>query len=248
MGTKNRKAGSHSVHWGAVADSDDEVKSFIIGAVEKPRWIESLELHDRKIDTYFSKGEYLNTCTIIVNNEIWTAYPFISSGVVHRIQIDEIEEWENGIEAQIHGGLEDASITFFDTMYFKNKDTYKGGEKYRFSISALAYALSKADSRVIKDIDGMEFSTEGLAGYFPFGEGDVDDFLFQTPVKEVSELGFGDKRVYKVKAALFRADYGSRDVDIFIYASEKATKGYVPKVGEDIGGLLWLQGYLTGDE
>jgi hypothetical protein len=94
----------------------------------------------------------------------------------------------------------------------------------------------------------MKFSTEGLAGYFPYRRGDVDDLLFQTPVKEVSEIEFGDKKVYRIKAALFRADYGARDVDIYIHASEKATKGYVPRVGEDIGGVLWLQGYLTGNE
>jgi hypothetical protein len=132
-------------------------------------------------------------------------------------------------------------------MYFKNRDAYKPGEKYRFSISAVAYALSRAESRVIRDIDGMRFSTEGLAGYFTFKEGDVDDLLFQTPVKDISAIRFGEKKVYRIRAALFRADYGVRDVDIYIYASEKATKGYVPRVGEDIGGVLWLQGYLIGD-
>jgi hypothetical protein len=220
----------------------------VFGALEKSASTESLRRGNQEIVAYFSSGEHLRTCAITVDGEIWTAYPFIAGGVVHEVRIKEVEEWMNGIEAQINGGLEEAAIAFFDAMYFKNKDAYKPGEKYRFSLSAVAYALSRAESRIIRDVDGMKFSTEGLAGYFPYRRGDVDDLLFQTPVKEVSEISFGGRKVYRIRAALFRADYGARDVDIYIYASEKATKGYVPRVGEDVGGVLWLQGYLIGDE
>jgi hypothetical protein len=64
-----------------------------------------------------------------VDGEIWTAYPFIAGGVTHEVRIKEIEEWTNGIEAQIHIVLEEALLAFFDTMYFKNKDAYKPGKK-----------------------------------------------------------------------------------------------------------------------
>jgi len=246
--TEDRKPGGHGNHWGAFAGSDSEVSSLVIGTIDKPASTESLKRGDQEIAAYFSEGEHLRTCVIAIDGEIWTAYPFIAGGVVHEVKIKEVEEWVNGIEAQINGGLEDAGIAFFDSMYFKNKDAYMAGKKYRFSLSAVAYALSRAESRIIRDIEGMKFSTERLAGYFLYRHGDIDDLLFQTPVKDVSKIKFGGKKVYRIRAALFRADYGARDVDIYIYASEKAVKGYVPQGRRGHREVLWLQGYLTGNK
>lgn len=241
---KPKKSGMHGSHWDTLVESDTELQSIVMGTVEKSESKESMKWSgDQKITAFFSSGEHLKTCTITVNNQIWTAYPFIHDGIIHEVTIEDIDMWLNELEGQIQCGLGGTSFAFFDTMYFKNKDKYKNGEKYNFSLSAMAYSLAKAEPKTIKDKEGRELSTKGMAAFFPFQNGDIDDFIFQVPVKEVMELKFENKDIYRIKAPLFRSN-GSWDIDIYIYASKSTTKGYVPQAGDDISGIMWLQGYI----
>ncbi|WP_440947350.1 hypothetical protein ACSAZL_03485 [Methanosarcina sp. T3] len=238
---KPKKAGGHGEHWLTALESDDEIPSSVIESIENPEFLEPLNQNSNKINAYFSQGEMLKICTITVNNQLWTAYPFAAAGIAHEIKIDSIEEWINEREAQIRCSLGDASLAFFDIMYFKNKCIYEQGKKYNFLLSALAYSLTKAEPKTLKDREGREFSTKGVAAFSPFEKGDIDDFVFQAPVKEVLESEFGNRTIYRIKTPLFRLN--DEDIDIFIFALASATKGYVPSVGDDIEGILWLQGY-----
>src|SRR5690242_8706129 len=56
-----------------------------------------------------------------------TAYPFAAAGVKHRLIIEAIEEWENGIEAVLHVSFDGAQFAFFDTRYFENKYRHQEG-------------------------------------------------------------------------------------------------------------------------
>jgi hypothetical protein len=67
--------------------------------------------------------------------------------------------------------------------------------------------------------------------------------MFVVPVKEVVEFKFGNKTFYRIRAPLFRLSEDD-DIDIFILARADTIKGYVPSVGDDISGVLWLQGYM----
>jgi hypothetical protein len=67
--------------------------------------------------------------------------------------------------------------------------------------------------------------------------------MFVVPVKEVMEFDFGNKTFYRIRAPLFQLSEDD-DIDIFILARADMTKGYVPTVGDDISGVLWLQGYM----
>ncbi|MHC1757136.1 MAG: hypothetical protein AB9861_17190 [Methanosarcina sp.] len=246
---KPKKSGGHGDHWLTVLESDNEIQSSVIGSIEKPEFVESLKQKDNKIKAFFSQGEMLKTCTITVNDQLWTAYPFVADGIPHEITIDGIEEWINEQEAQIRCSLGDASFAFFDTMYFKNRGIYEKGKKYNFLLSALAYSLTKTEPKTLTDRDGRELSTKGMAAFFPFGKGDIDDFIFQVPVKEVTELKFGNRTVYRIKVSLFRKGplyrlNGEDDIDLFIFVLANTTKGYVPAVGDDITGIMWLQGHV----
>lgn len=240
---KPKKSGGHGDHWFTVLESENEIESSVIECIKTPEFVEPLKQKNNKIKAYFSQGETLKTCAITVNDGLLTAYPFVADGIAHEITIDDIEEWINEQEAQIRCSLGDASFAFFDTMYFKNKSIYEQGKKYNFLLSALAYSLTKTEPRTLKDRDGRELSTKGMAAFFPFGNGDFDDFVFQVPVKEVMELKFRNRTVYRIKAPLFRLTE-EVDVDIFIFALSNTTKGYVPAVGDDIAGVMWLQGHI----
>lgn len=246
---KPKKSGGHGDHWLTVLESDNDIQSSVVGSIENPEFVEQLKQKKSKIKAYFSQGGLLKTCTITVNDELWTAYPFVKDGMEHEITIDGIEEWANEYEAQICCSLGDASLAFFDTMYFKNRGVYEQGKKYNFLLSALAYSLTKTEPKTLTDKDGRELSTKGMAAFFPFEKGDIDDFIFHVPVKEVIESKFGNKTVYRIKAPLFRKGPlyragGEDDIEIFIFVLASKTKGYVPAVGDDIAGVMWLQGHL----
>lgn len=246
---KPEKAGGHGDHWFTVVESDNEIESAFFKGIENPESVESLEQKRDKIKAYFSKGEMLKSCTVTVNNEIWTAYPFVADGIAHEITINGIEEWTNEREAQIRCTLEGASLAFFDTMYFKNKGIYEQGKKYTFHLSALAYYLTKLETGDLLDRNITITPEKGAAGFFWFNKGDIDDFIFLAPVKEVTELKFENRIVYRVKAPLFRKGplyrlNGEDDIDLFIFVLASRTGGYIPAVGDDITGIMWLQGYI----
>jgi hypothetical protein len=84
---------------------------------------------------------------------VFSAFPMASCGFATDVRIDEIREWEYGLEAVIVGATyQDAMVAFFDTAYFKNKDRYRVGEWYTFSLAGLAYSLESAKGdHVVRD-------------------------------------------------------------------------------------------------
>ena len=50
--------------------------------------------------------------------------------------------------------------------------------------------------------------------------------------------------IYRLEMVVMRPDDQSFRLPVF--ASERALDGYVPQLGEDVEGMLWLQGSLLG--
>lgn len=87
-------------------------------------------------------------------------------------------------------------------------------------------------------------SMDGAAMFLPVSGWDVDDYSFHAPVKSVTE--FKDclgQDGWRVRATVMR--FGDEDADLDILITQKAWSGEAPpRVGQDIEGRLWLQGYL----
>ncbi len=244
--SQSKKAGGHGDHWLVIAGSGEEVQSLIFDSIKNAGLRGTVAYDGRDLNSYISSGDLLKTCSITVGGMVYTAYPF-ADGIVHEITVEEVEEWRNGLEAQLRCTLGDACFAFFDTLYYKNRGKYTQGGTYRFSLSALAYNLKNAEPAVMKDRDGQEITTKGMAAFFPLNGGDIDDLMYYMPVKEVVELKFAGKDFYRIKATLLRISIEElyHDVDIYLYISKSATDGYVPKPGDDVTGALWLQGYMV---
>ncbi|MBP2145149.1 hypothetical protein J2129_000603 [Methanofollis sp. W23] len=245
---KPEKIGCHGSHWNALVRTEGEVQAAVVGALEHAGHLKMIERR-RTVLAALSGGEVLKTCSVVVDQELCTGYPYLARGSVHEVEVDRVEEWRSRVEGQVRGRLAGAWIAFFDTLYFMHKERYETGGRYRFSLAALAYRLRRTDPGTVTGPDGKEFSLEHMAGYFPFQGGDVDDFVFQTHIKEVREVTFGTRRVYQITAPLFRPRdrEGQDDAEITLYAAEHVTGGYVPAVGDAISGVMWLQGHLVED-
>lgn len=233
------KSGSHGSHWDTLVGGDDDIKRTVMRTVETGDVTEAPPVDGRDIVGYRAGDSSVGTVAVTADGEIWTAYP-AAEGVEHRMHVDGLIPWRNGVEAQLRVQLDGAELNLFPTNFFAETDDAFGGER-RVELAALAYDCEPAEAETIRDDSGEEFSTAGMAALLPFERGDVDDYTFQTRVKEVERESFDGRTVYRLLVPLFRTEDGD-DVNVYLYAAEHVLGEFVPEVGDDIAGVLWLQG------
>lgn len=201
------------------------------------------------------------------SNLLWSAYPVCAEGISTRLEICEIKPWDNGVEGTITANIpEGGMISYFDPYYFLNKDQYRVGEEVNVSLSGLAYLLNKSDQLEIEITEGpmleihrqnlvkddptidvskimsVPISMDGAAIYFPRGE-DEDDAEVRFKVIETMCFKCVERSFVRLTGIIMRPDSG--DVMIHVYASEEVLKGYVPQVGDNVEGFVWMQGYIV---
>jgi len=192
------------------------------------------------------------------------AYPFLRDGIPVSLQISQVrpdEEWpEATLECMTREGLE---VSFFEPVYACNKDLYRTGEVFEFSLAALAYLLEPVPETTllitegpmiemerrrrleedpgadVSTVNSVEVSVKNLRGAIPRDNG--MDAEFHTVVDDVSFFTFEDTEFCRMRVVLMRPS--DEDIEIFLYASEHVLKGYRPREGDSIRGILWLQGY-----
>lgn len=88
--------------------------------------------------------------------EFWSAYPFFGDGVEIDGIVDQLLLHPNHVEATLEIGLENGVlIKAFDPLFSQSRALYKLGQRYRFSLSALAYSM-KPSGQIEKVIDDPE--------------------------------------------------------------------------------------------
>jgi hypothetical protein len=197
----------------------------------------------------------------------------VSEGVQHTIRLERVRLWPNRLEAQIEalvGADEELSITFFDPLFAANRAFYRKDEIYQFVLVGFRYDFEIVDPAPIV-IDDMEkvrrlrtmmykddpekrgtqvplvFETKGMAAFLPRGDLAADDYEFQGPVKSVTEFHtemFG-QQAWRVRITVSRPASKDIDIDIDLCLTRKVLGDCrLPNIGEDVRGILWLQGYL----
>ena len=106
-------------------------------------------------------------------------------------------------------------------------------------------AILEALGDEAEDVDIDTLHTQGMAGLLPTEEGDIDEYEFRGPVKAVEGIEMLGQPAWKLRTTVTRDLETNDDVDLDIIVTHKAWEGgKPPKVGEDIEGFLWLQGFL----
>lgn len=194
-------------------------------------------------------------------NVLMNGYPYAPGGVRNRLKVERIHGSEVNGEALIEASFEDAvDITFFDPLYFREGHRYAEGQTYDFELSAIAYRIRRAEPQVFT-VDRPELAailgapgdesrgpvaihTEGAAILLPIEQGEPDDYQFQAPIEAVSSFKIEGTRIYRARATLLRLD---APFVVDLYAAEHVLpSGYEPREGDDVTGVLWLQGHLVG--
>lgn len=205
--------------------------------------------------------------------ELVSAFPRASDGVEHVVDLEAIRLWPNRLEAQIEGlvGGGAVPITFFDTLFARHRGFYQKHRRYRFilagfpyrievcesppvviddpeRVSALRRAMNPDDRNEQPDSEPLIIQTKGMAALFPLSDGAGDDYEFQGPVKSITELDSEmlGCRTWRIRVTVARfGDLSDDDFDIDLYVTDKVLEGGpTPKIGDDVRGIFWLQGYL----
>lgn len=187
-----------------------------------------------------------------------TGYPAGFAGIPYEVEIAQIHNWENYGEALIEGSIFDGPwLCFFDTFYFQNKKKYQPGMKLTFALCALAYSVKLYEHEEFEvnnpkaykmlhpaspESHPFKVSFDGAKLLIPHDQGDKDDYSFQTTIEELEKFNFLEYPMYRFKATFM--DFEDQQLRFDVYAGEHVFQGFEPKVGDEIRGVLWLQGRM----
>ena len=253
------KEGGHGDHWGCIfraaneTDLFDFIRDSLAGAG-------ATEAFSNGVGSAFrSTGERIRVCVLAVHGRMVSAYPEVvgdhgSSGA-WPITVREVIPWANGIEGQISGDCHGASVSLFDTRFYRNRHTYQIGQTYHFNMGALAYTLEPARQTEAESEElGAKISFKGACAYMPAASGgemssadaDIDDYWFHSPLSgKISRAAIAGRTlsIYPVTIAI--PEQFEMSLDLLAADHVIAPDLAERKPGDDLEGFLWLQGCLA---
>lgn len=202
---------------------------------------------------------------------LFSGYPVALDGVVQTVTINRVDPWEYGIEGWIHVTVADtASVSFFDTMFFAGSDQLVPDQQVDVSFAGLAYWLRPIQMRSFEIKEGpmwemererrikegeeekeasrpVEIHMTGASIFLPHGGDEIpDDAQFQGVIDALDSFDHDGQRIYRMEMVVMRPE--DKEFRIAVFASEHVLDGYVPQLGEDVEGILWLQGRIIPAE
>jgi hypothetical protein len=234
------------------------------------QWFEMIEPAEQVLTSIVYAPTDLGSMVIVVSNHdregvtLLTAFPYAVKAPRRRVTITEIRNWDGHAEGVLVGEVGDAAVAFFDTHFFVNQDIYKIGEEYDFRLAGLIYkarctndetvlvenpetiaalrSMDDGEPEMLPDgsLAPVTVHLAGCAGLAPTSGDYPDDAEFYCVIKAVKELRLEGIRIFQITP-----DLGDVALPAVIFGeASKFENGYEPKVGDSIGGGLWMQGYL----
>ncbi|WP_282754074.1 hypothetical protein [Desulfuromonas thiophila] len=203
-------------------------------------------------------------------HEIVSVFPFTRGGSQHQLTVKKVRVWEDGLTAQIDALFGNAVLTFFDTDFVANRGWYEAECSQEFLLTGLAYSARPAEifeisvthspdevawfNQLLKSEEREPLQEEetlslrGMAMLLPTDDGDWDEYSFRGEVLQINPFSnFLGQNGWCVRVRVMR-DMPD-DLDLEIRITEKVWQGTQPlRVGDDIEGTLWLQGFLWSTE
>lgn len=197
-------------------------------------------------------------------------YPLLEQGVEVRAQLGRVAEFDHGLMARVDAEVRIADdeylpLTFFDPLYARDWPHYAAlddrpvalllcglaytigiaePERFPLDLGAIREALFEED---VLDVDGPEditLTTRGAKIFFPAPGANPDDMCFRGDVVALEEREVCGQAAWLIKVRLTQA--GESDLILPILFTLAALRGPLPAVGDEVDGVLWLQGSLWG--
>jgi hypothetical protein len=222
----------HSGHLRLLAKSDPEAVKMSVDALASSRQRLTVSYGADEVSGYMTGEGMLDILTITNNGQTVTAYPVFKAGDTWPARITRITECENALEGQIELFACGGTLTFFDTMYFREKHSYSPGRDTKVLLAGIAYVIARSRGQGPQD-DGLFVRYEG---------GDIDDYVFRGTVQDIAETTALGRKAYIIKTTL-RLGHENMPHDFYICATASATQEKVSQ-GDRISGIVWLQGFV----
>jgi hypothetical protein len=196
-----------------------------------------------------------------------TAMPLLE-GIPQDLTVEKVHVWANGACAYVAACRnEGAEPLIFQTMfYYRDRDALMTpGVRHSFLLGGMAYGVRKAllDEMTITegpqyedfakkwleanpgktrlDVPQLKLNLRGetilMASNAP------GDYQMRARITAIEEGEFDGKKYYMMPF-MFGADT-KEPLMLMLFVSEKSCRGYVPKVGDDIDAIIWLQGRIV---
>lgn len=271
----------HGDHWDCVfKDSEKEFAETIQTVIQEGQLVGTNETdfileektHGKVFELEYAKDDSdpLSARALIVSqgesNQFVSMYPVVRNGLNISLQLCDISEWENGLEAWLTGELSDGrQIVFFDADYAIHKNEYEIGNTYNFVLGALAYFAEEPESKGFSfegqkaidfkakigeepeyDEDGnvkpVEFSTANLCAFLQFGSHAPDDAEFISTVDSAKTVNSFNNLFCQFNV-IYKSD-DSDEIKIPTYV-QKNDKNKELEKAEQIQGVLWVVGFIA---
>jgi len=229
-----RRGGGHGRHWDTAVADDGTLREVVATTLEEG---EVRASRVPEVDAVEYGPGHLRARVLRRDGEVVTAYP-VGDGVEHEATVTEVTTWANDLEADATVVLGPEEFATYGASAWRAGGVPLGNATVE--LSTLAYAVERAEARTYETDDGEAFSTEGMAGFTPVEGGGVADFAFQTTVREVKRTPFFAANGYRFRVPLTRTADGT-EFETWLYAGAHAIDGRVPRQGEDVSGVFWVQ-------
>jgi hypothetical protein len=196
--------------------------------------------------------------------EVVAGFPFLLEGEPNIFEVLDVVPEDGGSQGTIECVSKCGdSFFFFEPLMCYHKDELKIGRQYEFAVAGIAYlldhvanpefvidsgpALDAERQRALKEnpeadistITSVTFSTANLRSLIAREE--PGDAQFQTAVESVTWFELAGTRVCKMRCMFRGGD--EKELPCSLYASEYVLKGYEPKAGDNIQGVMWMQAH-----
>ena len=195
-----------------------------------------------------------------------TAMPLLE-GVPNDMTMEDLHPWSNGLEADVAACRNEGAqpLWFYTPFYFRDREALMTpGVRHTFLLAGLAYGVRRAllDDMTIPDgprfeawaekwlednpdktrldVPPLKISLRGACVLMPSPQYTV--YQLRAPILSMEESELSGEKVYILRLA-FGLDT-PQPLDLPLYAPARVCKKYVPKEGDEIDAIMWLQGRL----
>ena len=225
---------AHGDRWSSLDENDALALAVVMDRLFQRGGFEVKELpgrYDMLIQPY---GDCRAAALVSENEEgqpgVDSVYPLLL-GRKNALRVTHLHEW--GIPAEAEGDVYAESeacgkLAFFDTFWPADREALAArkddGAEADFLLSAWAYRVQKAGEAEAPSLRRHQIATE---------------YLFRFKVLASSPTELCGYLVWRFTVEL------SDGAPLYLYASERALGGLLPKAGDEIEGQLWLCGHLA---
>ncbi len=193
----------------------------------------------------------LGVAGVIHKGEVAIAFPFVKGEQSLEIDVKEVVSAPGGTEGWVVGECEGVRLSFYDPLRSTGRSHYEGGDRRRFVINALALSLRRVKplpSTVDPDEDLILATLSGLRMYIPGKGGSYDSGIFQSPIDGSCEsTPYAGREFRRLPISLGERDEQRITIDLFVAPEIVESLGAPLGSGDELAGVLWLQGYLPDD-